>query len=99
MRAQVLGQSAACVTTCPAVLPGHERIMMPGFDYPFVVPADRASRVEGELLHGLGPPEYELLDRYEDVEDGLYVRVVVTVETAAGSADAWVYLRGPNASV
>jgi hypothetical protein len=94
---QVLGSRAASVTTCSAVLHGYARIMVPSFDYPFVVPADASSRVDGELLIGIQAADYDILDRYEDVEDGLYVRIMVTVVRQTGPADAWVYLRGPNA--
>ena len=36
--------------------------------------------------------------RYEEVDDGLYVRAGVTVETPGGPMDAWAYLKGPAAS-
>jgi gamma-glutamylcyclotransferase (GGCT)/AIG2-like uncharacterized protein YtfP len=98
VRARLLGQDRD-LRTCPAVLRGHARQEAPGFDYPFVVPADADARVEGELLLGLEAADYAVLDRYEDLEDGLYRRVAVTVETPDGRADAWTYLKGPAASL
>ena len=38
-----------------------------------------------------------VLDQYEDVDDGLYVRAAVTVQTPSGPVDAWAYLKGPAA--
>ena len=38
-----------------------------------------------------------VLDRYEDIDDGLYSRALVSVQTPGGLQDAWVYLRGPAA--
>ena len=62
-----------------------------------MVPAGPDAQVEGDLLLGLREIEYAILDVYEDVDDGLYVRVGVTVETPDGPVDAWVYRRGPAA--
>mgnify|MGYP000892159246 CR=1 FL=1 len=96
VRALVLGRRTD-LTTQPAVLRGHVRTTVPDFDYPFVAPADPDDRVDGELLLGLGDADYGLLDEYEDVADGLYVRAEIQVETPTGSETAWVYLRGPAA--
>lgn len=100
VRTQLFGPRAD-LTTCPATLPGFVREMVPSFDYPFLAPADAAiradARVDGELLLGLRAEDYPILDRYEDLDDGLYVRAAVTVVTADGPAEAWAYLRGPNA--
>ena len=97
VRARVLG-ARPDLPTCPAALYGHARQMVPGFDYPFLVPAEADARVEGELILGLADADYPVLDRYEDVDDGLYVRGRVTAETADGPVDAWAYLKGPAAS-
>jgi gamma-glutamylcyclotransferase (GGCT)/AIG2-like uncharacterized protein YtfP len=96
VRAGLLGERLD-LTTCPAILRGHTRQRVSNFDYPFVVPAAPAARVDGELLLGLQPDDYAILDRYEDVDDGLYMRVGVSVDTAAGPVDAWTYLKGPAA--
>jgi gamma-glutamylcyclotransferase (GGCT)/AIG2-like uncharacterized protein YtfP len=93
------------LTTCSATLHGYLRQMVPGFDYPFIVPAeatvgpttDSGARVDGDLLLGLQSEDYVTLDHYEDLDDGLYVRAVVTVQTPGGPVEAWAYLRGPNA--
>ena len=95
VRARLLGARSE-IEARPATLPGHRRIMVPDFDYPFVVPSRPGDAVDGDLLAGLTPADYATLDRYEDVDDGLYVRVAVTVHTDCGSADAWVYLKGPT---
>ena len=100
VRTQLLGPRPD-LTTCPATLHGFERQTVPSFGYPFLVPADTVAgqdaRVDGELLLGLRSEDYRLLDRYEDLDDGLYVRSVVTVQTTGGPSAAWAYLRGPNA--
>ena len=83
VRARLLGERTD-LTTCPAVLHGHDRQMVPSFGYPFVVPAAPDATVDGELLLGLQQADYEILDEYEDVDDGLYVRARVTVQTPDG---------------
>ena len=99
-RARVLGERST-LTTCTAVLRGHTRQTVPGVPYPFLVPAEPASatkdRVDGELILGIEDGDYAVLDEYEDVADGLYLRVQVTVETGDGPVDAWTYLKGPAA--
>ena len=97
VRARVLGGQRPDLATGPAMLHGHERQMVSGFDYPFIVPADADASVDGELILGLTEADYPVLDTYEDVGDGLYVRERVTVETADGPMDAWAYLKGPAA--
>ena len=94
VRVRLLGQRTD-LSTCPAVLSGHTRVLVPGFGYPFAVPAASDAQVEGDLLLGLRPADFDTLDAYEDVDDGLYQRVVVTVETPGGRERAWVYLKGP----
>ncbi len=96
VRARVLRERPG-LTTSPATLRGHARRMVSGFDYPFLVPADVDDTVDGELILGLADADFPVLDRYEDVDDGLYVRDRVTVQTADGPVDAWTYLKGPAA--
>ena len=96
VRARVLGERPG-LTTRPAILRGHARRTVLDFDYPFLVPADAGARVDGELILGLADADYSVLDAYEDVDDGLYVRAAVTVETTDGPVDAWAYLKGPAA--
>jgi gamma-glutamylcyclotransferase (GGCT)/AIG2-like uncharacterized protein YtfP len=94
VRARLLGERADLATR-PAVLHGYARIMIPDFDYPFVVPTDADAQVDGELLLGLRSADLALLDTYEDVDEGLYERVVVRVQTRDGEMmDSWVYRRG-----
>ena len=87
------------LATRSASLHGYARRMVPGFDYPFVVPAESDASVDGELLLGLTDADYTILDRYEDVDEGLYVRAGVSVATRDGPLDAWTYLKGPAASL
>ena len=96
IRTRVLGERPG-LTTCPAILRGHTRRMVPNFEYALAMPAGPADRIEGELILGLADADYPVLDEYEDVDGGLYVRVAVSVETADGPVDAWTYLRGPSA--
>lgn len=96
IRRRLLGRRGD-FTTRPARLEGYARQAVAGFGYPFIVPSGPEACVEGELLEGLGQREYAILDAYEDVEDGLYLRVRVTVQTPDGPVDAWVYVRGPHA--
>ena len=96
VRARLLGERTD-LTTCPAALQGHARQMVGGFDYPFVVPSAPDDQVNGEIILGLSDADYAILDQYEDVDEGLYVRTTVTVETENGPVDAWTYLRGPAA--
>ena len=97
VRTDLLGERTD-LATCPATLHGYVRELVPGFEYPFVMPAGSDIAVDGELLLGLTDDDYTILDRYEDVDDGLYVRVMVTVETEDGPLAAWTYLKGPAAS-
>jgi gamma-glutamylcyclotransferase (GGCT)/AIG2-like uncharacterized protein YtfP len=96
VRTHLLGAHPG-LSTRPAILRGHARQTVPGFDYPFIVPAEPDVHVDGELLLGLVDADYAILDQYEDTDDGLYVRAVVRVETTDGPIDAWTYLRGPAA--
>jgi gamma-glutamylcyclotransferase (GGCT)/AIG2-like uncharacterized protein YtfP len=96
VRARLLGRDTNLATR-PAILRGHARQMVPDFGYPFVVAAAPESQVDGEVLLGLQTHEYAILDAYEDVDEGLYVRVRVSVETPDGALEAWTYLKGPTA--
>jgi gamma-glutamylcyclotransferase (GGCT)/AIG2-like uncharacterized protein YtfP len=97
VRARLLGDRAELVAR-PATLHGYRRLLVPDFDYPFVVPGATEDRVDGELLLGLTDADYAILDRYEDVDDGLYARDGVTVQTPGGPVGAWAYLKGSAAS-
>ena len=57
-------------------LRGYERLTSPRFEYPFLVRRD-GGVVEGVVVMGLGPSDLAVLDRYEEVDSGLYGRVGV----------------------
>ncbi|MDX1660599.1 MAG: gamma-glutamylcyclotransferase family protein [Gemmatimonadota bacterium] len=50
--------------------------------------------VEGRIYRGLGPGDWERLDHYEGVHEGLYTRIVVRVVADDGdvSEPAFVYV-------
>jgi gamma-glutamylcyclotransferase (GGCT)/AIG2-like uncharacterized protein YtfP len=62
-----------------ARLVGYERICAPTYAYPYVVPTPGAS-VDGVLLMDLSAYDMQALDRYEEVESGVYRREAVEVE-------------------
>lgn len=62
-----------------ARLAGFERVLAPAFPYPYVVPKPGAS-VDGVLLMDLSAYDMQALDRYEEVESGVYRREAVEVE-------------------
>jgi gamma-glutamylcyclotransferase (GGCT)/AIG2-like uncharacterized protein YtfP len=62
-----------------ARLAGYQRVQHAAYGYPFLVARDGAE-VEGVLLMDLGARELEILDAYEEVDQGLYVRAPVEVE-------------------
>ena len=69
----------------------YRKVMLPGFDYPFVVPHE-GGRVPGQLLTPLGPLDYERLDAYEGVGEDLYQRVEATAEKPSGdTVEVYVY--------
>ncbi|SER12297.1 gamma-glutamylcyclotransferase family protein [Natrinema salaciae] len=83
--------SAADAFVARATLEGLHRV---DGSYPTLAPG---GSVEGTLL-AVDDAGLERLDRYEGVDDGLYVRVAVPVATPASSAAArcWVYVGDPN---
>jgi len=62
-----------------ARLVGYQRVSVPSYPYPYVVPTPGAT-VDGVLLMDLSPYEMQALDRYEEVESGVYRRESVEVE-------------------
>ena len=93
VREQVLGRRSD-LEVVRARLPGHARVTVPDFAYPFVVPsADDV--VDRQLILGLTVADYAVLDEYEDVAAGTYERIAVEVEPlgcgTARAARAWVY--------
>ena len=72
-----------------AELPGFERFLLVGRNYPGII-SNSAARVDGLLYRGLTPKHFKLLDRYEDV---FYERRKVVVETSRGqTVTAWAYI-------
>ena len=65
--------------TLAARLRGYRRISESGYPYPFIVEAAR-SCVDGLVVMDLSPYDLQALDRYEEVESGVYRRVSVQVE-------------------
>jgi gamma-glutamylcyclotransferase (GGCT)/AIG2-like uncharacterized protein YtfP len=62
-------------------------------DYPGLVASDDDARVPGILLELDDAAAWEALDRYEGVDEGLYVRRQLAVTLDDGQTrDAWVYL-------
>lgn len=78
-----------------AKLRGYARRELLAFPYPFVV-EERGSKVEGVLYLGVSENELEKLDWYEDVEEGLYARKAVLVESEEELVSAYVYVAGPK---
>ena len=74
-----------------ARLADYRRINEPGYAYPFIVSTPGAS-VDGVLLMDLTPYDLQVLDRYEEVESGIYRREPVEVE-AWGCGARPIYVR------
>src|ERR1051326_9176433 len=76
---QVLGRRHAG-ERLRARLHGYQRHTMPDYPFPYLVAASDQS-VDGVLLMDLSAPDLQLLDRYEEVDAGMYRREAVVVET------------------
>jgi gamma-glutamylcyclotransferase (GGCT)/AIG2-like uncharacterized protein YtfP len=83
-----------------ARLRGYARVSVPGFSYPFIVPSEPDAVVDGVLILGLSAADYDVLDEYEEVAAGTYVRVRTEVEIlgcgAPRTVRAWVYAQAPS---
>jgi|SRR5579864_2195210 len=62
-----------------ARLRGYRRVTTDGYQYPFVV-EDADGSVDGVLVMDLSTGDLQVLDRYEEVEFGIYRRAPVQVE-------------------
>lgn len=62
-----------------ARLEGFERVMTERYAYPFLV-SEPTQSVDGILIMDVTPAELAALDRYEDVDTGVYERIAVEVE-------------------
>jgi len=82
-----------------ARLANYGRRIRSSYPYPFVV-AEPGASVEGVLLLDLSPYDLQVLDRYEEVESGVYRRELVEVEAWGCGARpihvrADAYIAGP----
>ena len=75
---QVLGHRHAGERLA-ARLVGYERIITAAYPFPYIVAAGGRS-VDGVLIMDLTPYDIQALDRYEDVDKGIYERRPVEVE-------------------
>jgi len=62
-----------------ARLVGYERVTRPTYEFPYIVEA-RGRAVDGVLVMELSPFDMQALDRYEEVDEGMYRREHVEVE-------------------
>jgi gamma-glutamylcyclotransferase (GGCT)/AIG2-like uncharacterized protein YtfP len=74
-----------------ARLAGYRRVATADYAYPFIV-AEPGASVDGVLLMDLSPYDLRVLDRYEEVESGVYRRELVEVE-AWGCGARPIYVR------
>jgi gamma-glutamylcyclotransferase (GGCT)/AIG2-like uncharacterized protein YtfP len=74
-----------------ARLVGYERVSVPTYPYPYVVPSPGAS-IDGVLLMDLSAYDMQALDRYEEVESSVYRREAVEVE-AWGCGPRSIYVQ------
>ena len=79
--------------TTAAVLEGYRKVASLK-SYPYVVP-QAGSKVEGVLVSGVSPKALAQVDQYEG-EGILYLRQKVTLKTADGPKDGYVYAAGPE---
>ncbi len=76
----------------PAVLRGYRKGRHPTVPHE-TAEVDATSSISGKLYEEISPDELARIDAYEGVPEGLYRRVVVTVEIDPWRADAWLYLK------
>jgi|ERR1051326_759852 gamma-glutamylcyclotransferase (GGCT)/AIG2-like uncharacterized protein YtfP len=74
-----------------ARLADYRRVSTERYPYPFIV-AEPGASVDGILLMDLTPYDLRVLDRYEEVESGIYCRELVEVE-AWGCGARPIYVR------
>ncbi len=95
----VLGHSHAGERLA-ARLVGYERVSTDAYPYPFIVAATGRA-VDGVLVMDLSAYDIQTLDRYEEVDTGVYRRELVEVEAwGCGPRplhlQAYTYVAGPN---
>jgi hypothetical protein len=79
----------------PAVLLDHALAELPGQDYSVAVPAP-GRQAEGPLYRFLTAADYDRLDAYAGVGEGLYVRQRAEARPAAGGAAEPVFVYIPT---
>ena len=83
-----------------ARLVGYHRVLTERYPFPFIVAA-QGGVVDGVVLEDLSQDDLRVLDRYEEVEDGVYSREVADVEIwGCGPSTPrvrrlYVYVAGP----
>jgi gamma-glutamylcyclotransferase (GGCT)/AIG2-like uncharacterized protein YtfP len=73
----------------PARLPG--RLFRLPAGYPVLVPDPSATAIQGELVRLPQAGLLSVLDHFEGVADGLYIRERVTVWVGEDRVPAWIY--------
>jgi gamma-glutamylcyclotransferase (GGCT)/AIG2-like uncharacterized protein YtfP len=82
-----------------ARLRDYRRMTRPDFAYAYIV-EERGAAVDGVLIMDLSPYDMQVLDRYEEVELGVYRRKPVQIEALGCGPmpmriEADVYVAGP----
>jgi gamma-glutamylcyclotransferase (GGCT)/AIG2-like uncharacterized protein YtfP len=82
-----------------AQLNGYHRVVNERYPYPFIVLAE-GGVVDGVVLEDLSADDLHMLDRYEEVDEGVYYREMAEVEVwgcgpSTPRALAYVYVAGP----
>ncbi len=82
-----------------ARLAGFTRMAPGELTYPFIV-AEPGARVDGVLIVDVSPYDMQVLDRYEEIEAGMYRRELVEVEAwgcgpQTMHVQAYTYVAGP----
>jgi gamma-glutamylcyclotransferase (GGCT)/AIG2-like uncharacterized protein YtfP len=83
-----------------ARLCGYKRVSSPSFAYPYIL-ENEGSSVDGVLIMDLSPYDMQVLDRYEEVQSGVYRREPVQVDAFGCGPNplrvhADVYVGGPS---
>jgi gamma-glutamylcyclotransferase (GGCT)/AIG2-like uncharacterized protein YtfP len=83
-----------------ATLDGYRRVTSTSYEYPYIVEASE-ERVRGVLILDLNADDIQVLDRYEEVDTGVYRRQIVEVQAwGCGPRPmrlgAFTYVAGPT---
>ena len=83
------------VSPVQAILLDHVLGELPGLGYPVIAPAP-GRQAEGQLYRFLTAVDYDRLDAYEGVGEGLYLRRRAEARPAAGGAAEPVFVYLPT---